>query len=172
MKTKTRSKIYMPLAALILTAALVLPAAAQTLVPFKGALQGSDQDGALNFPVLQVFTNATGTGTLLGEFSFKQESAVNVVVGTATGSTQWTAANGDTITTTFTSSGGPTDAPPVCPGLGDTILRITEFHTITAGTGRFAGVQGTFIVERQASPVTFKTCGSFQGTITSPGAAH
>jgi len=57
-------------------------------------------------------------------------------------------------------------------GLGDTILKITEMHTITGGTGRFAGARGTFIVERQASPVAFKTCGSFQGTLTSPGAAH
>jgi hypothetical protein len=172
MKTKTRSKIYMPMAALILTAALVVPAAAQTLVPFKGALQGSDQDGQFNFPVLQLFTNGTGTGTLLGEFSFTQESAVNVTDGTATGSTHWTAANGDTIDTTFTSLGGVTNDPPVCLGLGDTFFSITDYHTITGGTGRFAGVRGTFSVKRQASPVTFKTCGSFQGTITSPGAAH
>ena len=172
MKNITRSNIYLPMAAMILTAALALPAAAQNLVPFKGALQGTDRDGALNFPILQVFTNGAGTGTLLGEFSYSQENAVNVTKGTGTGSIHWIAANGDTIDTTFTAVGGPTDAPPLCPGLGDTFFRITEMHTITGGTGRFAGAHGSFIVERQASPVTFKTCGSFQGTITSPGAAH
>ena len=172
MKTRTKSKIYLPMAGMILMATLALPAAAQKLVPFKGALQGNDKDGALNFPILQVATSVTGTGTHLGEFSFTQESAVNVVTGTAMGSTHWTAANGDTIDTTFTASGGPTDAPPVCPGLGETFFRITEIHTITGGTGRFVGAQGSFRVERQASPVTFKTCGSFQGTITAPGAAH
>ena len=172
MKTITRSNIYLPMAAMILTAALALPAAAQNLVPFKGALQGTDKDGALNFPILQVFTNGAGTGTLLGEFSYSQENAVNVTNGTAAGSIHWIAANGDTIETTFTGVGGPTDAPPLCPGLGDTFFRITEMHTITGGTGRFAGARGSFMVERHASPVTFKTCGSFQGTITSPGAAH
>jgi hypothetical protein len=172
MKTITRTTICLSTAAMILTAALALPAAAQNLVPFKGAIQGNDTDGMLNFPVLPVTTTGAGTGTHLGDFSFTQQSAINVVTGTATGSTHWIAANGDTIDTTFTASGGPTDAPPVCLGLSDGFFRVTEIHTITGGTGRFAGAQGTFRVERQASPVTFKTCGSFQGTITSPGAAH
>jgi hypothetical protein len=172
MKTITRNMIYLPAAAMILTAALALPAAAQNLVPFKGALQGNDTDGVLNFPILPVTTTGTGTGTLLGEFSFTQQTAVNVVAGTATGSVHFVAANGDSIDTTFTAQGGPTDAPPLCPGLGEVILRITEIHTVVGGTGRFAGAQGSYKVERQASPVTFKTCGSFQGTITPPGAAH
>jgi len=172
MKTITKSRIYLAMAALILTAAVAMPAAAQNQVPFKGALQGTDKDGALNFPILQVFTNGAGTGTHLGEFSYSQENAVNVTNGTGTGSIHWIAANGDTIDTTFTAVGGPTDAPPLCPGLGDTFFRITEMHTITGGTGRFAGAKGSFIVERHASPVTFKTCGSYHGTITSPGATH
>ena len=41
MKTITRSNIYLPMAALIL-AALAIPAAAQTQVPFKGTFQGND----------------------------------------------------------------------------------------------------------------------------------
>jgi len=172
MKTITKFRIYLPMAALILTAAVAMPAAAQNQVPFKGALQGTDKDGALNFPILQVFTNGAGTGTHLGEFSYSQENAVNVTNGTGTGSIHWIAANGDTLDTTFTGVGGPTDAPPLCPGLGDTFFRITEMHTITGGTGRFAGAKGSFIVERHASPVTFKTCGSYHGTITSPGATH
>jgi hypothetical protein len=172
MKTITRTKIYLPIAALILTAALTIPAAAQSLMPFKGALQGNDKDGAFNYPILQVMTSGTGTGTLLGEFSFTQVSTVNVMDGSATGSIHWIAANGDTIDTTFTALGGPTDAPPACPGLGEAFFRITEMHTITGGTGRFAGAHASFVVERQASPETFKTCGSFHGTITSPGAAH
>ena len=172
MKTITKSRIYLAMAALSLTAAVAMPAAAQNQVPFKGALQGTDKDGALNFPILQVFTNGAGTGTHLGEFSYSQENAVNVTNGTGAGSIHWIAANGDTIDTTFTAVGGPTDAPPLCPGLGDTFFRITEMHTITGGTGRFAGAKGSFIVERHASPVTFKTCGSYHGTITSPGATH
>jgi hypothetical protein len=50
------------------------------------------------------------------------------------------------------------------------LISIMETYTITGGTGRFAGAQGTFIVERLASPVTFMTSGSFLGSITPPGA--
>ena len=44
MKTITRSNIYLPMAAMILTAALAIPAAAQKQVPFNGAMQGHDTD--------------------------------------------------------------------------------------------------------------------------------
>jgi hypothetical protein len=40
MKTITRSNIYLPMAGMILTAALAIPAAAQQEVPFKGTFQG------------------------------------------------------------------------------------------------------------------------------------
>ena len=52
------------------------------------------------------------------------------------------------------------------------VFQDQEVHTITGGTGRFAGAQGSFTVKRLASGVTFLTSGSFQGTITPPGAAH
>ena len=42
MKNTTRSNVYLPMAAMILTAALAVPAAAQQQVPFKGTLQGND----------------------------------------------------------------------------------------------------------------------------------
>jgi hypothetical protein len=38
MKTITRSNIYLPMAAMILAAALAVPAAAQQQVPFKAVL--------------------------------------------------------------------------------------------------------------------------------------
>jgi hypothetical protein len=39
-----RSKIYLPMPAMILTATLAVSAAAQNPVPFKGAMQGTDVD--------------------------------------------------------------------------------------------------------------------------------
>ena len=162
MKTITRS-IYLPMAAMILTAALAVPAAAQRQVPFKGAMQGHDFDIAFTNTTVTVLTVGTGIGTHLGQFSFTQTVTVDFATLTATGSAHLIAANGDSISTTVTGSGQVIE-----PGL----FRIGEVHTITAGTGRFAGAQGSFTVDRLASAVTFLTSGSYEGSITPPGAAH
>jgi len=162
MKNITRSNIYLPMAALIL-AALAVPAAAQHQVPFKGAMQGHDTDTGFTSTTVTVLTVGTGIGTHLGQFSFTQTVTVEFATGHDTGSAQWFAANGDSISTTITGSGEAIE-----PGL----FSITEVHTITGGTGRFAGAQGSFTVKRLASGVTFLTSGSFDGTITPPGAAH
>ena len=155
------------MAGLILMAALAAPAAAQQQVPFKGSMQGHDTDTACSSPqplCVVVTTSGTGIGTHLGEFSFTQINTVNRAAATSAGSGHWIAANGDSIDTTITGSAETTDTPGV--------IRITEINIITGGTGRFAGAQGSFVVERLASRVTFLTSGSFHGTITSPGAAH
>ena len=160
MKTITRSSIYLPLAALILAAAI--PAAAQQ-VPFKGAFLGSDIVSGEGPCAATICTTATGTGTLLGQFALTQQITVNFANFTETGSAQWIAANGDSIYTTIAGSGY---------FLASGLIRITEIHTVTGGTGRFAGAQGSFTVDRLASPTAFITFGSFHGTISSPGAAH
>jgi len=130
MKTITRSNIYLPMAAMSLTAALAIPAAAQKQVPFKGALQGNDTVSPGPSPTTALLlTTATGTGTLLGHFSFTQELTINGANLTDTGSAQWIAANGDIIYTTVVGSAIP----------GDVVFTITEIHTITGGTGRFTG---------------------------------
>jgi hypothetical protein len=163
MNTITRSNIYLPMAAMILTAALAVPAAAQEQVPFKGTMQGLDKDTAFSPTTVSVTTNGTGIATHLGQFSFTLENTVTFATGTSTGSAHFIAANGDSIYATVAGSG-----EFIAPDL----ISIMETYTITGGTGRFAGAQGTFIVERLASPVTFLTSGSFLGTITPPGAAH
>jgi hypothetical protein len=164
MKSTKRSNIYLPMAAMILTAALAMTAVAQNQVPFKGAMQGNDTDTAFTNTTVTVLTVGTGVGTHVGQFSFTQQITVNFADGTDTGSAHWIAANGDSFDTTIAGSGEPTDTPGV--------IRITEIHTITGGTGRFAGAQGSFTMERMASGITFLTSGSFHGTVTSPGAAH
>jgi hypothetical protein len=60
---------------------------------------------------------------------------------------------------------------------GELVFTLTEVHTVTDGTGRFSGAQGTFTADRihvrapreDGSHVTY---GSYHGTITSPSAAH
>ena len=163
MKTITRSNIYLSMAALIL-AALAIPAAAQQQVPFKGTFQGSDRVPCP--PTASICTTATGTGTHLGNFSFKQEVTVGANL-TDTGSAHWIAANGDSIDTTVAGVGVP----------GPVGFTVTEIHTITGGTGRFSGAQGSFIVHREhvralSDDGTHVTFGWFEGTITSPGAAN
>jgi hypothetical protein len=161
LKTITIAKMYLPVTALIL-AAVAIPAAAQQQVPFKGTFQGQDT----TIPPT-IATAATGTGTHLGQFSLTQEVTANFVNFTDTGSAQWTAANGDSIYTTVVGSAIP----------GDVVFTITEIHTITGGTGRFSGAQGSFTVHRThivapSADGTHVTFGSFEGTITPPGASH
>ena len=164
MKTITRSRIYLPMAALILTAALAIPAVAKQQVPFNGAMQGNDTDTGFTNTTVTVLTVGQGSGTHMGKFSFTQSVTVEFATGHDTGSAQWFAANGDSISTTITGSGKVID--PIL-----FVIEIEEVHTITGGTGRFAGAEGSFTVKRLASGKTFLTSGSYEGTITSPGAA-
>ena len=171
MKTVTRTKIYLPMAGMILTAALALPAAAQTQVPFKGTFQGND---TVIPPTLT--QRITGTGTLVGQFS----STTFLTPPTGTG--RWIAANGDTIDTTVVGAAEHVDMAP-CQVMRaqpeDTYAKVTQIHTIIGGTGRFAGVQGSFtltlyhdITPTVPGGTVHETCGSYSGTITPPGVAR
>jgi hypothetical protein len=164
--------IYLPMAALILTA-LALPATAQQQVPFKGTFQGND---TVTPPTLT--QSITGIGTHVGQFSSTTVLALTASGGT--GSAHWIAANGDSIDTTVVGSPEHVPMSP-CQVVGaqpeDSYAKITEIHTITGGTGRFAGVQGSFTLTLYHDVVprsdgTHGTCGSYSGTITPPGAAH
>jgi hypothetical protein len=145
------------------SSSLAAAAAAPKQVPFKGTLQGTDTDSDGTSTTLVVTTDGSGNGTHLGRFSFTQRVTLTFATGTTTGSAHWFAANGDRIDTTVAGSGHP-----IAPGEFD----ITDVHTITGGTGRFAGAQGSFTVRRVASGITFTTSGTYDGSITSPGAAH
>jgi hypothetical protein len=158
MKTITTSRIYIPVAAMILTAVLAIPAAAQQQVPFKGTFQGKD---AVNPPTIA--TSGTGIGTHVGAFSLTQDLSLT----TATGPAHWVAANGDNIDSTFVAS-------PDFSTQSLGYITVTEIHTITGGTGRFAGAQGNFVLVRThlvalSADGTHVTFGSFHGTITYPG---
>jgi hypothetical protein len=163
MKAITRSKICVTVASVILVTALAFPAAAQKQVPFKGTFQGKD---TINPPTIT--TSGTGYGTHIGNFSLTAETSLTSAP--PDGSAHWVAANGDRIDTTFIVVSFQVNTP-----LG--YATITESHTITGGTGRFAGAQGSFTLERlhvlTPNPDgTHDIFGSFQGSITPPGATH
>jgi hypothetical protein len=177
-----KTTICLSMAAMILTAALANPAAAQNscagFAPgcFKGTFQGQDAHDTLppGATTVLIRTTATGIGTHLGKFSVLREVAGNLLNFSDTGSAQWIAANGDTIYTTVVGQAELSDLP-------GGFLKVTEIHTITGGTGRFAAAQGSFTVELfhklETSGVaggveSHDIFGSFHGSITSPGAAH
>jgi hypothetical protein len=107
MKTITRTKIYLPITAMILTAALASPAAAQTscggFAPgcLKGTFQGQDAHDTTLPPgatTVLIRTIATGTGIHLNQFLLVREVTGNLANFSATGSAQWVAAKGDSRT--------------------------------------------------------------------------
>jgi hypothetical protein len=161
--TIMKTSIYLPIAAMFLTAALAGPAAAEKQVPFSGSVQGRENDVVQPPATLLVDGSGTGIATHLGQFTVTWEVTVNLLDGSGIGSCHFIAANGDSIFTTLVGQGEPTDTPGV--------RRIVEINTITGGTGRFAGAKGSFTLERLVDLTTGFTSGSFHGTITSPGAS-
>jgi hypothetical protein len=137
-------------------------AAAGDQVPFKGSLDGVVTHTPIDAQHDQVDVEATGNATHLGEFTLDIPHIANHSNGTAIGSYEFTAANGDSVFADFTGQATPTSTPGV--------LYIVETATITGGTGRFAGASGSFICERLFDRIAGTTIGSFEGTISSPGA--
>jgi hypothetical protein len=163
MKTIMRSSMYLPMAAALLTAVLAGPAVAEELVPFHGTLHA--QELIVPGPLPEtILTDGTGGGnaTQLGQYTLTWKFTVNLADGTGSGPVHFIAANGDDI---FTMAAG--SSVPIKPGY----FQITETHTITGGTGRFANAQGSFIVVRVINFNAGSSSGSFQGTITSTGSA-
>ena len=158
-------KRYSFAASLMLAVLAVLgltgPAAAGEQVPFKGSLEGDVTIDPLTPPFVEVDVDADGNATELGQFEVDIPHVVNRANGTAVGSYEFTAANGDALFADFTGHSTPTETPGV--------LYIVETATITGGTGRFAGATGSFTVERLFDTVAGTTTGSFDGTISSPG---
>src|SRR5690242_13323833 len=80
MKDVLRSGMYLPIAAMMLTA-FAGPAPAQNQVPFKGSLQGHEIDTPKGGPpptTLAVEGDVTGVATHLGQFSFTYQITVTL----------------------------------------------------------------------------------------------
>ena len=161
LKTIMKSSTHLPMAAMFLSAVLTGTAAAENQVPFKGSLEGASSITPLDVQLIFVRTNGTGNATQLGSYTLDIPHVVTK--GTGIGTMTFTAANGDTLNAVFTGHAPPpTGIPPV--------TSIVETAVITGGTGRFSGATGNFIVTRSFNFATNLTTGSFEGTISSPGA--
>jgi len=134
-------------------------------VPFKGRLEGVVTTlTPLQPPLMFVRVEGTGNATHLGRLTWVATLVANNATGQAVGSYQFTAANGDMLFTDFTGLGVPTETPGV--------LYIVDDVTITGGTGRFAGATGAFTFIHLYDIAAGITIGSFDGTISSPGAGR
>jgi hypothetical protein len=156
MKTITKTILYLQMTALLLTAALAGSAAAEKELPFRGSIQAVEITD-VQFPRLFVDGSGFGNATHLGRFTVTYEVEANLLTHETFGSSLFTAANGDSLATDITGLGTPTENPDV--------HSIVEVHTITGGTGRFAGATGTFIRTSLLNLVSGSTSGSFEGTI-------
>ena len=161
MKNIIKTITYLQMTALFLTAALAGPVAAGAEVPFKGRLEGFFTVTPLVPPFARVLIEGTGNATHLGRFTVENRHVVPFVTS-GSGSYEFTAANGDTLTAEFTGQ-----ATLAAPG----VLSILETATITGGTGRFAGATGTFTARRVFDTATSITTGSLDGAISAPGAS-
>ena len=125
-------------------------------VPLQGSIEAVESY-IINPPTMLVETAGSGKATELGQFTVTWKFTVNLDIGSGVGSAHFTAANGDTLDTTSLGQGDPTETPDV--------NRVVEQHTITGGTGGFAGATGTFTLKRLVNMKTGVTSGSFEGSI-------
>lgn len=120
-------------------------------LPFKGTYEGLETVGTVPS---HHHLDATGNATHLGRFTVTAAWTIGPAGGS--GTSTWTAANGDELHTSFTRHGVP--APPT--------ITFTETHTITGGSGRFANASGTFtVVQTRGLSMPYNNSATIDGTI-------
>jgi hypothetical protein len=127
--------------------------AAQTR--FKGTVRAVETVVAVP-PTASLTRDGTGTSTYLGKYTEHIVMTIDLPTMSSTGAATFTAANGDTVTSTVVGQATPTDA---------TTFSIVEIYTITGGTGRFAGATGTFTLQSTVDETTGISSGTFSGVI-------
>jgi hypothetical protein len=139
------------------------PVAAGEQVPFNGTLEGSFTVIPVPPPEINRQLDATGKASHFGKFTYDFPHSVDrsVMPATGVGISTFTAANGDQVFALILG-----EATLFAPG----VLLGVEEGTILGGTGRFEGATGSFVIERLIDTVNLTTIGTFEGTISSPGA--
>jgi len=168
-KTNTQSvrkaSISLAIAAMFFTAGFANAKGPDKRISFQGYLQGNETDVLQGSPpeAISVDGNVTGIATHLNHFTLAYKVTVKLPEGSATGTAELIAADGDRIYTSVVGQGEPTDTDT--PDLNS----IVEIHLITGGSGQFAGVKGSFTIKRLVDLATGFTSGSVHGTILLPG---
>jgi hypothetical protein len=145
---------------IVLTSAtFAAPAAAERELLLKGSLQ-AHETYEVNFPTLFVNASGSGQATQLGRYAVSYQVQVNIPTISSIASAQFVAANGDSLFAEGLGQATETGTPGV--------VTIVETYTITGGTGRFAGADGSFTVERVLDQTTGVTSGTISGTIVLP----
>jgi hypothetical protein len=154
MKVRHPLLVGLVVAVAVSLASVSVAVAAET--PFKGTFNAVETSQLVFPPIASVDREGTGTATYLGKYTEHATLQVNVLLGSSTGTSTFTAANGDTLTASITGQSSLTS-----PG----VLSIIEVYTITGGTGRFAGATGTFTLESTLNLATETSSGTFSGAI-------
>ena len=139
-------------------------ASAAVRLPFKGSLQGNADPPVFEPPPSPYFSAhllAEGQATHLGRFTMDLSHRVNLETGEGLGTALFTAANGDTLTTDVKGQAKPAGTP--------TAFTVVEVHTVTGGTGRFAGSTGTLTITRAVDFANPFTSGEIEGWISKSG---
>jgi hypothetical protein len=108
----------------------------------------------------RVIIRLTGGGkaSLLGNYSFTADISLDPTTGIGIGAISLTAADGSTINASLNGLG---------IFLPDNKADITEWATVTGGTGRFARANGNFRIVRLLDFTTGRSEGSIDGSIVS-----
>ena len=147
--------------------AAIAPAVAGNQVPFKGTVSGEiPADMGPPVPgsggcVFNLLVSNRGNATHIGSFTGTGNLTTNVCDGSYSGTFNWIAANGDTISGVFFGQLIPT----ATPGIFDSV----QTAIMTGGTGRFAGGSGSWTAGGQVNFITRTFVDPFQGTISSVG---
>jgi hypothetical protein len=170
LKTFLNASFSLTMAFVLLTPAVAYSKGVENSAPnksisFEGYLQGTETDVLQGSPPTAIAVDGMipGLATHLSEFTLSYRATVSLSDGSAAGTGELVAADGDRLFVSITGQGEPTD--------GDTpnISSIVEIDSITGGTGRFAGAKGGFTVRRLINLATGFTSGTVHGTIVVPG---
>jgi hypothetical protein len=153
------------IAATFLTVALSAPAVNAGRVPFNGTWEANEVSTFFGDPPIGFFSNGQGTltSTELGPLAMYLTNLVDLATFDGMGLTRVVDANGDSI---FAEGTGHADLVTPDPP----VYHITETHTVTGGTGRYAGARGSFAVDRMVDLSTGDSSGNFNGVIIIRGA--